>query len=99
MQFMMDSPDTGVVELFGYRDAYNFLSNVLDGTVDGPQIPANIRLTVGDKTARIFAHGEVQPKADEMMRRLWSKPEGERTWAYARKVSWHSASRSLTVVF
>ena len=99
MQFIMDAPDDDAVELFGYRDAYNFLSNVLGGTADGPSLPVNVRLTVGDVSEVIMVSGYPQARAVEMMRRLWAKPVAERTWAHARKVSWHVTSRSLTVVF
>ena len=32
MQFIMETPDSDVITLFGQRNAYDFLSAVLDGT-------------------------------------------------------------------
>lgn len=100
MRFAMETPDGDVIALFGYRDAYNFLFTVLDGTYDGANRPMNVRLAVGDKSAVIMSRGSViEPVATDMMRRLWSKPETERDWSHAKRVVWHNVPRSLLVEF
>lgn len=100
MQFIMETPDSDVIMLFGCRDAYDFLSAVLDGTYDGPDCPMNVRLTVDDKSAVIMSHGSViEPAATEMLRRLWSRPEAEHDWSHAKRVVWRNVSRSLLVEF
>lgn len=100
MQFTMETPDGDVITLFGHRDAYDFLSAVLDGTYDGENRPANVRLTVDGKSAVIMSRGSViKPAATDMMRRLWSKPEAEHDWSHAKRVVWRNVLRSLLVEF
>lgn len=100
MQFIMETPDSDVITLFGCRDVYDFLSTVLDGIYDGDNRPVNVRLTVDDKSAVIMSHGSViEPAAAEMLRRLWSRPEAEHDWSHAKRVVWRNVSRSLLVEF
>lgn len=100
MQFIMETPDSDVIVLFGCRDAYDFLSAVLDGAYDRENRPVNVRLTVDGKSAVIMSHGSViEPAAKDMMRRLWSKPEAEHDWSHAKRVVWRNVPRSLLVEF
>lgn len=98
MVFKMDAPD-GVLSLFGYQDAYAFLNDLVSGSAVHVVLPLNVKLSVGDDSSVILRDGHAMKGHEAMLRRLWSRPEDERTWEHARRVFWNGSRRTLVVEF
>lgn len=97
MRLTIDSPDD-VITLFGYRDAYEFAKDLVEGRYDGDAVDT-MRIEVGNAAGAIMVRGRVTPDAEVMLRRLWSRPERERLWVCATDVVWHPSTSTLLVKF